>query len=67
LAKCLYVGTECMLEKKGKCGQSAKCPYARKLMAEKKVKGPVGKQQDKKEVHRKSRQPSDKNRKSRTK
>jgi hypothetical protein len=55
LAKCLYVGTECMLEKKGKCGQSAKCPYARKLMAEKKVKGPVGKQQDKKEVHRKSR------------
>jgi hypothetical protein len=38
LAKCLYMRVECLLETKGKCGRAAKCPYASKLMAEKRVK-----------------------------
>ncbi len=54
MAKCLYMRTECMLEKKGKCGSSAKCPYARKLMSEKRVKK-VDTYKDKKEVQRKPR------------
>lgn len=38
MAKCLYMRVECLLETKGKCGRAAKCPYAPKLMTEKRVK-----------------------------
>lgn len=38
MAKCLYIGVECLLETKGKCGKAAKCPYAQKLMTKKRVK-----------------------------
>ena len=38
MAKCLYMRVECLLETKGKCGRAAKCPYATKLMTEKRVK-----------------------------
>lgn len=60
MTKCLYVATECMLEKRGKCGQSAKCPYAKKLMSAKRVKSVVDTHQDKKEVHAKPRKSSGK-------
>jgi len=38
VAKCLYIGIECLLETNGKCGKAAKCPYAQKLMTERQVK-----------------------------
>lgn len=38
MAKCLYIGIECLLETKGKCGKAAKCPYAQKLMTKNGVK-----------------------------
>jgi hypothetical protein len=38
VAKCLYVGTKCLLETKGKCGKAVKCPYAQQLMTEVRVK-----------------------------
>lgn len=61
MTKCLYVATECMLEKRGKCGQSAKCPYAKKLLAAKGKGRAVDTHKDKKEVHQKPRKSSSKN------